>query len=163
MSGQLPGWGTPITSRPERGQCCVCHRLDSVPEDERDRIPAFCSNACKTGWLELLDITSPATHVAEDDEWVSIPLDAATVAEDRQRVHDIADALRPLVSDTFARVEPHSPPCASFPEVDLVVAEAGPPVTPLTADELDACRRERPAPRPVPGAWLRDRLRGVFR
>jgi hypothetical protein len=149
MTNPLAGWGNPVTPRPGPGTCAVCHRPDSVPEDQRDRLPAFCSDACKAGWLELWDITSPATHVVDGDEWVPVTPLGAAVAAERQRAEDTADVLRPL---THAR-----------PAVDLAVAEAGPPVTPLTAAELEACRREKPAPRPVPGAWLRRVLDGVFR
>lgn len=150
-----------ITPPPARGQCAVCHRADSVPEDQRDRLPAFCSTACQRGWAELWDITSPATHVVEGDEWVPAPPLGATVAAGYARLEEIHAATQPVTPKT--RVIPVGPPMPPFPEVDQVVAEAGPPVTPITATELAACRREKPAPRPVPGGWLRRALDGVFR
>jgi hypothetical protein len=48
------------------------------------------------------------------------------------------------------------------PSVDLVVAEAGPPITPVTAEELAMLRRQQPAPLPVPGAGLRRFFTGVW-
>lgn len=138
-----------ITPPPARGECAVRHRADSVPENQRDRLPALCSDACKAGWLELWDITSPATHVVEDDEWVPVALSDAAAAAERQRALDITDALRPLAN--------------ARPVVDLVVAEASPPVTPVTAAELAALRAQQAPARPVPGGWLRRALDGVFR
>jgi hypothetical protein len=140
------------TKRPALGQCAVCHRADSVPEDQRDRLPAFCSDACKTGWLELRDITSPATHEVVDFQWVKV---GPQMLPDRSSTS--YHPQRPT------HVEPVDPPRTPLPAVDLVVAEAGPPITPVTAAELEACRRDKPAPRPVPGQWLRNVLAGVFR
>lgn len=149
-----------VTPRLDPGRCAVCRRPESVPADQRDRLPAFCSKVCQQGWIELLDITSPATHVVEDDEWVPVVSLGAAVAAGYQRMEEIADATQPVTPKT--RVVPVGPPMPSFPAVDLAVAEASPPITPVTPAELAALRAQQPPPRPVPGGWLRRALNGVF-
>lgn len=126
-----------ITARPESGQCWMCHRRDTVPAERRDLIPALCSTPCEEGWADQYRIEPEATHVVADDEWVPI----GSVSGFDERLNEIAGK----------------------PAVDQVVAEAGPPVTPVTAAELEELRRQQPPARPVPGVWLRNVLSGVFR
>ena len=67
---------TETTPRPAPGQCWVCYRCDSVPTEQRGRMPELCSLPCEEGWASQYEITHEvATHVATDDGWV--PLGAA--------------------------------------------------------------------------------------
>lgn len=69
----LPSYSGNYSSRPAAGQCWVCHRPDSVPEDQRGRVPELCGPACATGWAEMYSLESPATHTAQDEQWVPLP------------------------------------------------------------------------------------------
>ena len=146
------------TTRPTPGQCWMCNRRDTVPAERRTLIPALCGTECEQGWADQYRIDGFATHTAEAEEWVPI---RPFLVETARRLNEIADAARPITPKS--RVVPVGPPFPGFPAVDQVVAEAGPPVTPVTPAELAARRREKPAPRPVPGGWLRRAIVEVFR
>lgn len=45
-----------ITDTPPKGSCWVCDERDVIPVEDRERIPAICSEECKQAWVRMLDI-----------------------------------------------------------------------------------------------------------